>query len=442
MHFRTIRGEHSALFRTLLKWILLGSWVGLLSGAATALFLHALTLSANIRENHPALLWGLPFAGIVIALLYHHYGKSVEGGNNLLLERIYDPQASIPFRLVPLILFSTVLTHLFGGSAGREGTAVQMGGTLASLAKGPLVLSSRDHRILIVAGISGGFGAVFGTPIAGMVFGLEVLTIGSLNYEALIPCFIASVVGNVAASAMGIVHHIYSAGAIPLLSPWMWILIGIGGVLFGGASFLFIEITHLVSRMCTRLITPYWMRPFLGGMSVILLTLALNSRDYLGLSLPLIERSFTPAGVFPGAFALKILFTAITIGTGFKGGEVTPLFCIGATLGAAFAKITGEPTAFFAALGFVAVFAGAANTPLACIVMGIELFGSQMAVPLTAVCILSYTLSGHRGIYTSQKIGTPKSQSMSGNTGSSLEDVHLNLHASIIGAFSSRRRNP
>jgi len=210
------------------------------------------------------------------------------------------------------------------------------------------------------------------------------------------------------------VHHSVYHVSVPLphLTPWLWLLTVAASVLFAGAAILFSELTERIAHFMKARITPAYLRPVFGGLAVIGLTYAVGSRDYLGLSLPLIARSFTPQGVVLWAFALKILFTAITLGTGFKGGEVTPLFCIGATLGAAFAHLTGQPIGFFAALGFVAVFAGAANTPLACVLMGIELFGAEMAVPLAAACVIAYVLSGHRGIYPSQRIGRSKVDGM------------------------------
>ena len=415
--------EQTALARSLAKWTAWGLWVGLLSGTASAVFLRSLDWATTTRESRPYLLWLLPFAGVVIALAYGGYGKAVEGGNNLLLERVHQPNDRIPFRMVPLILLSTIMTHLFGGSAGREGTAVQMGGTLANLAQKPLRLSAYDHRLLIMAGISGGFGSVFGTPLAGTVFGLEVLTVGRLSYEGLIPCFVASCVGDLVTRGLGVHHAAYPAGDLPVLTPWLWLLIVLAGALFGLVGLAFGELTHAVSHLSARWLKQAWLRPFAGGCLLIALTYAVGTRDYLGLSLPLIARSFTPGGVFALAFALKIVFTALTLGTGFKGGEVTPLFCIGATLGATLARLTGQPPAFFAALGFVAVFAGAANTPLTCIVLGMELFGARFAVPLGAACIISYTLSGHRGIYLSQQIGVSKSQTITIVQGVTLRDA-------------------
>jgi H+/Cl- antiporter ClcA len=207
---------------------------------------------------------------------------------------------------------------------------------------------------------------------------------------------------------LGIGHHLYHVDVVPQVTPTLLLWTALAGACFGAASLLFAELTHAVQHLAKAITSRPWLRPGLGGLAVIAMTWLVGTRDYLGLGLPLIERSFEPEGVFLGAFALKTAFTAVTLGTGFKGGEVTPLFCIGATLGCAFATLAGQPTAVFAALGFVAVFAGAANTPLACILMGIELFGAPLAVPLTLACIVSYITSGHRGIYTSQQIDTPK----------------------------------
>lgn len=435
MPVRINHREYLALGWTLLKWCLLGGAVGLLSGAASAAFLSSLGLATAAREGHPWLLWLLPVAGMAIGWIYDRFGRSVEAGNNLLLERIHeaDGDGRVPLRMAPLIAFGTVATHLFGGSAGREGTAVQMGGSLTSLVGRPLRLGVEDRRVLLMAGISGGFGSVFGTPLAGMVFGMEVLAVGRIRYDALVPCLVASTVGDLVCRGLGVGHHHYAVSA-PAMTGGLLLAVGLAGLLFGTASLLFAELTHAIGHAAKAAIRRPWLRPLLGGLAVILLTYLVGTRDYLGLSLPLIERSFRPEGVVLGAFALKILFTAVTLGTGFKGGEVTPLFCIGATLGNAFAALTGQPTAVFAALGFVAVFAGAANTPLACILMGIELFGADLAVPLTMACIVSYIASGHRGIYLSQRVDTPKAAMVLVPDGSLLRDTRAGaLEISPLG---------
>ena len=412
--FRYDRREHAALLWTVGRGGGLGTCVGTLAGLSSALFLLALQWATTFREAHPALLWGLPVAGYVIGIVYSRYGKSVVAGNNLLLETIHSRRgAAIPFRMVPLVLGGTLLTHLLGGSAGREGTAVQMGGTLAGVVSRCFRVSRRDYRILLMSGISGGFGAVFGTPLAGTVFGMEVLRVGRVEYHALLPCFVAALVGDVVCRACGVHHAVYAISSpLPPFTPLFFALVVLASLLFAGTATVFIEMTEGITVLTQRWITRPELRPVFGGLVIIGLTFLVGTRDYLGLSLPLIAQSFTAQGVVPWAFALKLLFTSVTLGTGFKGGEVTPLFCIGATLGAAFGQWTGQPVAVFAALGLVAVFAGAANTPLACLLMGIELFGGGLGVPLAAASIVTYILTGHRGIYASQLLGVPKASSI------------------------------
>lgn len=410
------------LFAALAKWCLLALLVGLLAGSGAAIFLTGLYWATGTREANPWLLYLLPLAGVLIGYTYHRIGRDVEAGNNLLLERIQTTGGNVSILMTPLIILSTIITHLFGGSAGREGTAVQVGGSLADWLGRMFRLSSEDRRLILISGISGGFGAVFGTPIAGMVFGMEVLAVGRVRYDALVPCLIASTVGDLVCRGLGVQHHVYEIDIYPTITIGLLIWACIAGLFFGAASYGFSELTHTVQHIMARRVRTSWLRPLYGGLAVIFLTWLVGNRDYLGLSLPLIEASFSPGEVVFWAFAWKMLFTAVTLGTGFKGGEVTPLFCIGATLGSSFAWLTGQPTAVFAALGFVAVFAGAANTPLACSLMGIELFGAELAVPITIACVISYIVSGHSGIYLSQQIDTPKSSSVSISQSSSLRE--------------------
>lgn len=394
--------ETAASLVRLIRWSLLGGFVGVVVGIGSALFLFGLYWATATRESTPWLLWLLPLGGLAIGWMYDRFGRDVERGTKLLLDRIHGAGPPVPWTMAPMITLATIGTHLFGGSAGREGTAVQMGGSLADLIARLTRLSDEDRRLLLISGISGGFGAVFGTPLAGTVFGLEVLAAGRVRYEALVPCLVASTVGDLVCRACGIEHHVYPAATMPTESARWLLWVALAGVAFGIASLVFVELTHTIQkRVANRVVTP-WLRPFFGGLAIVALTYLVGSRDYLGLSLPLIDRAFTAGGLFLGAFALKILFTAVTLGTGFKGGEVTPLFCIGATLGHSFAILTGQPTAVFAALGFVAVFAGAAKTPLACALMGIELFGAELAIPLMIACVVSYLVAGPRGIYSAE----------------------------------------
>ncbi|MNZ74443.1 H(+)/Cl(-) exchange transporter ClcA [compost metagenome] len=308
------------------------------------------------------------------------------------------------------MLIGSLVTHLFGGSAGREGTAVQMGGSLAEWFGKIIKINAEDRRILLMCGISGGFGSIFGTPLAGTVFGLEVVAFGMMSYQALIPCFVASIVGDLVASQLWNVHHVhYSAGMIPELSWMVLAKVVIASILFGLTARLFSELTHSLKKWFTKMFTNPVIKSAVGGFIIIALVFITGTRDYLGLGIPLAVDSFQ-GEVSPIAFLWKLLFTALTLGTGFQGGEVTPLFVIGATLGHTLGNLLAVSVPFLAALGFIAVFSGAANTPIACFIMGIELFGSEGAIYMFVACIVSYMFSGHSGIYTSQQVGVSKSR--------------------------------
>lgn len=397
--------------------------VGLLSGSASAFFLWALEWATETRFEHGWLLWLLPLGGIVISLLYHASGKSAEGGNNLILEQIHAPGGGVPARMAPLVLLGTVLTHLFGGSAGREGTAVQMGGSLADAYRRVFRISAEHQRLLLMAGVAAGFGSVFGTPVTGAVFAMEVLVIGRMQYEALIPVLIASVVADWTCSAWGIHHtpyHISIEGG-ERLHPYLLLWAGLGGIAFGLASRFFSELVHALHGVWIKLIPVFWLRPVAGALVVIGLVSITGTRDYLGLGVTnpdpeaiTVLSSFHTGGATPWSWWWKLLFTAVTLSCGFKGGEVTPLFFIGAALGNLVGTLAGVPVDLMAGLGFIAVFAGAANTPLACTLMGVELFGSHYAPHFALACFVAYHFSGHSGIYASQIIGVPKRGAGSG----------------------------
>lgn len=392
----------------MLKWLLIGGTVGLLSGSAAALFLAALDWVTETRFQNPWLLWLLPIGGALVSYFYLKYGKEAGKGNNLIIEQIHSGDGAVPLRMAPLVLFGTLVTHLFGGSAGREGTAVQMGGSLAEWVGKQFKLKPLDRKIILMCGISSGFGAVFGTPLAGTLFGLEVLAIGLISYEALLPCFIASCVGHLVTTAWGIKHIHYAIGDVPPLQLLLTIKVIGASVLFGLAALLFIQLTRSLKRLFSKWMANPILKSAVGGILMIALVYALGTRDYLGLGIPLIQQSFQEA-VSPAVFLLKTAFTALTLGTGFQGGEVTPLFVIGSTLGSALAGLLAVPVPLLAAIGFVSVFSGAAKTPIACFIMGIELFGSEGAIYLFMGCVIAFLCSGKLGIYESQKpIGESK----------------------------------
>lgn len=404
----------------LIKWIVLGSIVGMMTGSASAFFLYSLDYVTNLRIGNPWLLFLLPLGGVVVSFLYERFGKSSAKGNNLILGQIHGGTESIPLRMAPLVLFGTLVTHLFGGSAGREGTAVQMGGSLSEWFGKLIRVTSLDRKILLICGISGGFGSIFGTPLAGTLFGLEVLAIGLISHQALIPAFIASLVGNLTATSLwGVGHAHYLIGEIPPLSFIVLMKVVAASILFGLVSRLFSELTHALKKWYSHVFRNPMVKSAMGGVILIGLVYLLGTRDYLGLGLPLIEESFA-GDVSPFAFLGKILFTSLTLGAGFQGGEVTPLFAIGATLGNALSGWLGLYAPFLAALGFIAVFCGATNTPIACFIMGIELFGGEGAVYMLLACVISYLFSGHSGIYTSQHIGASKHPLLSFPPGTTL----------------------
>lgn len=418
------RIDQIAIAKQLLRWTILTIPLSIIVGSLVALFLWLLDKATAIRWQHEWLLFLLPIAGILIYFLYKAGGKNAEAGNNLIMDEIHEPGAGVPARMTPLVLATTIITHLFGGSAGREGTAVQMGGSMAALLSRWIKLDKNDRSALLQCGIAAGFGAVFGTPVAGAVFALEVLVSGRILYRALLPCFIAAILADITCSAYGIHHTLYHIDNVATTSVKIGLLhfdflliakvIG-AGMAFGFAGYFFITLSHSIKDRSTRLIKIQWLRPAVGGVLIIGLTFALGTYDYLGLGVTnpdpgavSIVSSFHQGGANYLSWFWKIIFTAVTLGMGFKGGEVTPLFFIGATLGNVVAVMTGAPIDLMAGLGFIAVFAAATNTPIACVIMGVELFGGDHILYYAIACFTAYYFSGQSSIYTSQRIGIRK----------------------------------
>ncbi len=403
-----------------LRWTLIIIPVAVAIGTLIALFLWLLNSAIHYRFTHSWLLYLLPVAGVAIHFLYKLYGQSAERGNNLIIDEIHQPGAGVPKRMAPLILITTVITHLFGGSAGREGTAVQIGGSVAHWMGSLFKLDADDMRIVLTAGVAAGFGAVFGTPLAGAIFALEVLTLGRIQYTSVLPCLMAALIGDATVAAWGVHHTPYHIrffttgqtffGNHLNIDFWLLIKVIIASVLFGLTAYLFSQTVHGVKKLAALFIKSTWLIPVAGGVTIILLTLILGKPDYLSLGVDAeypgaitIVSAFEQGGAHFFSWLWKLIYTAITLGTGFKGGEVTPLFYIGSTLGNTLANILNAPVSLFAALGFIAVFAGATNTPLACTLMGIELFGSQHALLFAVACFIAYFFSGSKGIYSAQQ---------------------------------------
>lgn len=399
--------EQGAIAGYIFKWLVVCSIIGVLGGSASAFFLWSLDWATDWRESHSWIIALLPIGGLLIGLMYHYLGREVEAGNNLLINEINNPEKVIPIKMAPLIFIGTVATHFFGGSAGREGTAVQMASSIADQINRIVKFRSRDRIIILICGISAGFASVFGTPLAGMVFGLEVFFIGRLSYNAIFPSIVSAVVADLVCDAWGAKHTQYYIDFIPEISALNILYCILAGIAFGLTAMFFANLTHGISKVFKDKISYAPFRPAIGGIMVALAVFAMGTTKYIGLGIPTIMDSFH-SQLPPYDFALKIAFTAVTLGAAFKGGEVTPLFFIGATLGNALSLIIPLPMALLAGMGFVAVFSGAANTPLATTLLAIELFGAESGIYAGIACVVAYMFSGHTGIYSAQVIGESK----------------------------------
>ena len=395
------RITHYSLYVTaLLKWLAVGALVGGVGGFVGALFHLGVDCATNVRLAHPWILYLLPLGGVVIALLYRLC--RLEGaGTNAVIESVHFGK-KIPTLLVPLIFVSTVITHLCGGSAGREGAALQIGGGIGYRTGRLLHLGEKDLPLATLCGMSGVFSALFGTPLTATVFALEVISVGVLYYAGLVPCITAAMVGYLVSLWMGVPPTRFTV-VMPALDGWTLLLVVVLAILCALVSILFCRGLHVTEHLAERLMKNSCLRAAAGGAVIIVLTLLLGTTDYNGAGMDVISRALT--GEASGwAWLLKLLFTAVTIGCGFKGGEVVPSFFVGATFGCAAGALLGLPPGFAAAIGLVAVFCGAVNCPIASVVLSVELFGADAMLYFAIACAISYVLSGYCGLYSSQTI--------------------------------------
>ena len=383
--------------------------IGLLVGTIGSLFGHALSLANQFRQQNPMILWALPFAGLVIVFLYKVSKNTNDKGTNMVIASIHSSK-DIPFKMAPLIFISTILTHLCGGSSGREGAAIQLGGSICNALGKVIKLNENDQHIIIMCGMSAGFAALFGTPMAAAIFALEVISIGIMHYSALVPCVTAAMIAHFVAGAFHIHGESYPVAEVPAIDPVNFFKMIIFGALIAGISILFCIILHSAEHLYKKCFKNHYIRIFAAGCVIILLTLLLGTNLYLGSGTEIIEQIFHGEDVKGYTFFLKMIFTALTLGAGFKGGEIVPSFCIGAAFGCVIAGLFGLPVTLVAACGMIGVFCGVTNCPITSLLISFELFGFEGMPYYLITVAVSYMLSGYYGLYRSQKIMYSKTE--------------------------------
>lgn len=389
--------------RILLKWIIFAAISGIVVGSFSTLFAFCLHQVTAIRNEYEWIIYFLPLAGIVIVAMYSLFHYKNDKGTNLVLSSIHT-SSETPFKVAPLIFAATLLTHLFGGSAGREGAALQLGGSIGNQLGKVCRLKEEDKHILIMCGMSAAFSALFGTPMAAAIFSMEIVSVGVMYYAALVPCVMASLIASRFAADMGIHPEHFQVMHVPdmnILTGAETILLG---VLCAGLSVVFCILLHKTGDIYRKYLKNPYVRVFVAGCLVVALTAILGTRDYLGAGTDLIEQAIQKEQAAPAAFALKMIFTAITIEAGFKGGEIVPSFFVGATFGCVFGQVLGFSPSLCAAMGMIAVFCGVTNCPITSILISFELFGFEAAPHLLLVVAISYAMSGYYGLYGDQTI--------------------------------------
>ena len=384
----------------LIRWGIMAAVIGFVVGGIASLFAKCLIFVNEFRAQNPGVIYLLPVLGLVIVFLYNRLGLAKDPGTNRIISTI-NKGKPVPGRLAPLIFVSTVLTQLGGGSAGREGAALQIGGTIGYHFGHAMEMDWESRRILVLCGMSAAFSAVFGTPIAAVVFPMELVMTGGILYIALMPCMVASLVASLFAANMGIAPERFEVIAFPPLTPenlLKVIAFAVGGAIL---SVIMCEIFHLGKKVSAKWIQNPYLRVVAGGAILVAVTKIFSTADYLGAGINLIEKSML--GEIPGyAFLVKILLTALTLGVGFKGGEIVPTLAVGAAFGGAVAEVLGVNPALGAALGMTSLFCGATDCPLATLLLSFELFGYQGAIYYLITCCISYLMSGSQSLYKNQ----------------------------------------
>ena len=397
------------------KWVVFALIIGLTAGAVSTAFYYALAEVTALREGNHWLIWLLPLGGIAIVTLYRVCGMEKDRGTNFVLVAVRE-NAALPLRTAPLVFISAVITHLVGGSSGREGAILQIGGSISSKIGRWMHLDDKDSRIITMCGMSAAFSALFGTPLTAAMFAMEVVSVGVLYYAAIVPCVLSAIVGLWVAKAFGVPVTAFVLEGVPNLTPLTLAQVIGMGILFALVSILFCRVMHAAPKLYDRYLPNPFLRAAVGGALVIGLTFLVwiwnpGTYDYNGAGTAVIQ-SAIGGTARPEAFLLKMLFTAVTLGAGFKGGEIVPVFFTGATFGCTVAPLLGLHPSFGAGLGMVCVFCGVTNCPISSLLLALELFAGDslgmftgQSLCLFAVCLaVSYMLSGYYGLYSEQKI--------------------------------------
>ncbi|MGI6182241.1 MAG: chloride channel protein, partial [Agathobaculum sp.] len=385
------------------RWCLFAAIIGVVVGVVGAVFHHALEWAGQMREQNAWMLYFLPGAGLFIAYWYHFFDMPLERGTNFILTSVRENHP-VRLRLAPSIFITSVATHLFGGSAGREGAALQLGGAISGNIGHWMHLDDKDSRTITMCGMAAGFAALFGTPLAASVFAMEVVSVGVMYYAALFPCILASVIANWVALQLGGEATRFAVSGIPQAADALLLVkLTLFGVACAVLSAVVCIVFHKIGHLFNHYISDQYVRIAVGGAVVVLLSVLLGTRAYNGAGVAMIERACAGEAP-PAAFFIKLVMTAVTIGVGYKGGEIVPVLFIGATFGAAYGGFFGLAPSFAAGLGMVAVFCGVTNSPLTSILLAYELFGGQSLALFALVISISYMLSGYYGLYSEQKI--------------------------------------
>lgn len=417
--------EPTILFLSVIKWVVLATAAGAIVGLATGGFLKLLNLSIVTSQQYPYTFLLLPLALFGSSLLVEYLAPDARGhGTEKVIEAIHQRSGKIAAPVVPVKLAATILTLGMGGSAGKEGPCAQIGAGLSSLLADILRFDDHDRKKLVVCGISAGFAAVFGTPIAGSIFGVEVLFVGSILYDVLLPSFIAGVTSYQLATSLGVTYFHQPITFVPVFSESFMLKVVLAGILFGLCAMFLIETLKVGERLSGRLHLWTPVKGLIGGVVLVILAL-IFSTQYLGLGLTTIESCLKGDPGHWYAFLMKPVFTSITLNFGGSGGIVTPIFFVGATAGATLAFLLGWNVSTFSAIGLVSVLAGAANTPIAASILAVELFGPAIAPYATIACVISFLMTGHRSVYPSQILSIGKSASIEVELGKVIDDAKM-----------------